>query len=464
MMPDGAGEARADQLATLGVIAHGDLGARDARAAGAGGRGRPGRSIRGAPPTCARCAAPGCTPPRCRPISSRRARAPPRPARWSGARRARTTISRCCRRSPRCWPHARGRRGQGGGARLVALRRAARRVRAGRLRRATSTRCSPSCAACCPTCSAAPGTARSASRAARRSTGRFPSDQQRTLGVKLMRRSASTSPTAGSTSAASVLRRRRRRRAHHHALRRGRFRPRPDGRAARDRPCPLRGRPAADGGTSRSATRAAWACTRASRCWSRCRPAAAARSSPSWRRAARGVRPGRAGMDGREPPPRLHPGRAGLHPGRCRRGDLSAAHHAALPAGARDDRGRPRAGRPAGRLERRHARAARHRAARRPRGLPAGHPLAGRRLGLFPDLHAGRAGGGPAVRRGQQGRARPPGGLGKGDFAPLLGWLRANVHGKGSIAETDEILGEATGAPLGTAAFKAHLESRYLSA
>ncbi len=54
--------------------------------------------------------------------------------------------------------------------------------------------------------------------------------------------------------------------------------------------------------------------------------------------------------------------------------------------------------------------------------------------------------------------------IGKGDFAPLLGWLRANVHGKGSLADTDTILSQATGAPLGTAAFKAHLESRYLSA
>ena len=54
--------------------------------------------------------------------------------------------------------------------------------------------------------------------------------------------------------------------------------------------------------------------------------------------------------------------------------------------------------------------------------------------------------------------------IGQGDFAPLLGWLRANVHGKGSFAGTDRILTEATGAPLGVAAFKAHLESRYLSA
>jgi carboxypeptidase Taq len=53
--------------------------------------------------------------------------------------------------------------------------------------------------------------------------------------------------------------------------------------------------------------------------------------------------------------------------------------------------------------------------------------------------------------------------IGQGDFAPLLGWLRAKVHGKGSIADTDTILTEATGGPLGTAAFKAHLERRYLS-
>jgi carboxypeptidase Taq len=54
--------------------------------------------------------------------------------------------------------------------------------------------------------------------------------------------------------------------------------------------------------------------------------------------------------------------------------------------------------------------------------------------------------------------------IARGDFAPLLGWLRANVHGKGSIATTDEILIQATGAPLATDAFKAHLESRYLTA
>jgi carboxypeptidase Taq len=55
-------------------------------------------------------------------------------------------------------------------------------------------------------------------------------------------------------------------------------------------------------------------------------------------------------------------------------------------------------------------------------------------------------------------------GLAQGDFKPLFDWLRANVHGKGSLLDTDGLLVEATGAPLGTDAFRKHLERRYLSA
>lgn len=54
-------------------------------------------------------------------------------------------------------------------------------------------------------------------------------------------------------------------------------------------------------------------------------------------------------------------------------------------------------------------------------------------------------------------------GIAKGNFKPLLKWLRANVHGKGSLLTTDELLRQATGKPLGTAAFKAHLKARYLN-
>ena len=57
-----------------------------------------------------------------------------------------------------------------------------------------------------------------------------------------------------------------------------------------------------------------------------------------------------------------------------------------------------------------------------------------------------------------------PEALSGGDFTPLLGWLREAVHRKGSMpATTDDLLREATGAPLGTASFKRHLETRYLS-
>jgi len=53
-------------------------------------------------------------------------------------------------------------------------------------------------------------------------------------------------------------------------------------------------------------------------------------------------------------------------------------------------------------------------------------------------------------------------GIGKGDFSPLVGWLRANIHGKGSLLPTDELLTEATGRPLDASVFKAHLRRRYI--
>lgn len=52
-------------------------------------------------------------------------------------------------------------------------------------------------------------------------------------------------------------------------------------------------------------------------------------------------------------------------------------------------------------------------------------------------------------------------GIARGDFGPLLKWLRANVHSQGSLLETDELLTHATGRPLDASVFKAHLERRY---
>jgi carboxypeptidase Taq len=56
-----------------------------------------------------------------------------------------------------------------------------------------------------------------------------------------------------------------------------------------------------------------------------------------------------------------------------------------------------------------------------------------------------------------------PAQIGRGEFAPLVGWLRANVHEQGSLPETQELLVRATGRPLTPQPFLAHLERRYLA-
>ncbi|MDA0241336.1 MAG: carboxypeptidase M32, partial [Proteobacteria bacterium] len=61
-------------------------------------------------------------------------------------------------------------------------------------------------------------------------------------------------------------------------------------------------------------------------------------------------------------------------------------------------------------------------------------------------------------------RALPgiPEALSAGNFAPLMEWLRVNVHGKGSCYETPELIEKATGQPLDPEIFKRHLRTRYL--
>jgi carboxypeptidase Taq len=52
--------------------------------------------------------------------------------------------------------------------------------------------------------------------------------------------------------------------------------------------------------------------------------------------------------------------------------------------------------------------------------------------------------------------------LTKGDFGPLVEWLRANVHSQGCRYEAQELLTRASGRPLDAGIFKAHLRRRYL--
>jgi carboxypeptidase Taq len=53
--------------------------------------------------------------------------------------------------------------------------------------------------------------------------------------------------------------------------------------------------------------------------------------------------------------------------------------------------------------------------------------------------------------------------IGRGDFRPLLAWLRRNVHEQGSLLDTQTLLARATGRTLAPQPFLDHLRSRYLA-
>ncbi len=55
-----------------------------------------------------------------------------------------------------------------------------------------------------------------------------------------------------------------------------------------------------------------------------------------------------------------------------------------------------------------------------------------------------------------------PAAIGKGDFRPLLDWLREHVHAKASLLPTGELIRKASGRPLDPALFEQHLKERYL--
>ncbi len=52
--------------------------------------------------------------------------------------------------------------------------------------------------------------------------------------------------------------------------------------------------------------------------------------------------------------------------------------------------------------------------------------------------------------------------LGQGDFGPLFGWLRSRIHAMGASLGFNDLLTHATGKPLDSADFEAHLTRRYL--
>lgn len=54
--------------------------------------------------------------------------------------------------------------------------------------------------------------------------------------------------------------------------------------------------------------------------------------------------------------------------------------------------------------------------------------------------------------------------IARGDITRLLAWLRAHVHGQGSLLEWEELVEAATGQPLDPEVYLRHLRERYLSA
>jgi carboxypeptidase Taq len=85
-------------------------------------------------------------------------------------------------------------------------------------------------------------------------------------------------------------------------------------------------------------------------------------------------------------------------------------------------------------------------------------------FGYFPTYTLGAMAAAQLFRAAKDAEPALPDCLAQGDFAPLRTWLRTQIHERGSLLTTDALLTQATGAPLGTAAFRAHLEARYLGA
>jgi carboxypeptidase Taq len=83
--------------------------------------------------------------------------------------------------------------------------------------------------------------------------------------------------------------------------------------------------------------------------------------------------------------------------------------------------------------------------------------------GYFPTYTLGAMSAAQLFQAARRAVPEIPAALARGDFRPLLGWLRTHVHGKGSFLSTRDLLAEATGRPLDPRAFEAHLEERYLA-
>lgn len=82
--------------------------------------------------------------------------------------------------------------------------------------------------------------------------------------------------------------------------------------------------------------------------------------------------------------------------------------------------------------------------------------------GYFPTYTLGAMTAAQLFAAAQEDTPEIPEAIGRGDFAPLLTWLRDKVHSQGALLEPEALLIRATGKPLDPAIFQAHLQRRYL--
>jgi len=83
--------------------------------------------------------------------------------------------------------------------------------------------------------------------------------------------------------------------------------------------------------------------------------------------------------------------------------------------------------------------------------------------GYFPTYTLGAVAAAQLYAQAKRDQPEIPGRIAQGDFQPLLGWLRSKVHGHGLRYTYDALLREATGRPLQLEDFLQHLEARYLA-
>jgi carboxypeptidase Taq len=84
-------------------------------------------------------------------------------------------------------------------------------------------------------------------------------------------------------------------------------------------------------------------------------------------------------------------------------------------------------------------------------------------FGYFPTYSLGAMASAQIFAAAQRDDADILPGLGRGDITPLFTWLDRHIRSRGCLLMPDELIEKATGAGLGTDAFKASITARYIA-